>query len=79
MPCGFDVERTSAEYRLTEFPAGWNDVEAVRIGQVFAVDANAYFSRPGPRVVRGIEILQEILRVCDSGACRGEGWARLRK
>jgi iron complex transport system substrate-binding protein len=79
MPCGFDVERTSAEYRSTEFPAGWNDIKAARDGQVFAVDANAYFSRPGPRVVRGIEILQEILRACDSGADRGEGWARVRE
>lgn len=79
MPCGFDVERTSVEYRSTKFPAGWNDIDAVRDGQVFAVDANAYFSRPGPRIVGGIEILQEILRACDSGANQGEGWARIRE
>jgi hypothetical protein len=36
------------------------DLEAVRRGQVFAVDGSAYFSRPGPRVIDGIELLAEI-------------------
>ena len=35
---------------------------AVKAQQVWACDANSYFSRPGPRVVRGAEILQAILK-----------------
>ena len=38
----------------------YGELEAVRRGQVFAVDGSAYFSRPGPRIVDGIELLAEI-------------------
>lgn len=62
MPCGFDVERTIHEYRQASLPAGWQDLDAVRLGHVYAVDANAYFSRPGPRILHGVEILREILQ-----------------
>ena len=41
-------------------PPGYEDLTAVRRGQVFAVDGSAYFSRPGPRVIDGIELLAEI-------------------
>ena len=77
MPCGFDVQRTIDEYRRTPFPEGWQQQAAVRSGNVFAADANAYFSRPGPRIVRGIEILAEILEAASSGAPSGEGWQRV--
>ncbi|MCZ6688931.1 MAG: cobalamin-binding protein [Planctomycetota bacterium] len=61
MPCGYDAERTVAEYRRAPFPDLWKGVPAVKSGRVSAVDANAYFSRPGPRIVEGIEILGRIL------------------
>jgi iron complex transport system substrate-binding protein len=77
MPCGFDVNRAAADYKAAGLPSNWSEVDAVRAGQVFAVDANAYFSRPGPRVVRGIEIVQEILEACRTGAEGGEGWGRV--
>lgn len=77
MPCGFDVERTISEYARTAFPDDWQRQAAVRSGNVFAVDASAYFSRPGPRLVRGIEILAEILESPATGASSGEGWSRL--
>ena len=41
-------------------PAGFEELTAVRRGQVFALDGSAYFSRPGPRVIDGIELLAEI-------------------
>ena len=41
-------------------PPGYGDLTAVRRGQVFALDGSAYFSRPGPRVIDGIELLAEI-------------------
>jgi iron complex transport system substrate-binding protein len=48
------------EWARTPRPAFWGDLEATRRGQVFAVDGSAYFSRPGPRFVDGIELLAEI-------------------
>lgn len=57
MPCGFSIERTRHEiHRLTCHPQ-WNQLPAVRHGRVFIVDAGSYFSRPGPRLVQGVEIL----------------------
>jgi iron complex transport system substrate-binding protein len=61
IPCGFDLERTGMEYRSTTLPAQWQEIPAVRDGRVYAADANAYFSRCGPRLVDGIEVLAEIL------------------
>jgi iron complex transport system substrate-binding protein len=77
MPCGFEVENTIGEYRRAELPNGWDKLRAVRSGQVYATDANAYFSRPGPRLVRGIEILREILAARQGGRAAGEGWSRV--
>lgn len=61
MPCGFGVERTLAEYRIAALPAGWAALPAVEHDEVWAVDANSFFSRPGPRLVDGLEILAAIL------------------
>jgi iron complex transport system substrate-binding protein len=61
MPCGFDLPRTVEEWGRTERPEGWEGLRAVRDGRVFAVDGSAYFSRPGPRVIDGIELLAELV------------------
>ena len=61
MPCGYDVARTAAEFRQMQIPEAWKDLPAVRNGAIFAVDANSYFSRPGPRLADGIAILANIL------------------
>ena len=47
MPCGFDVKRTISEYNsvLAENP-DWNELKAVKENNVYAVDANSYFSKP---------------------------------
>ena len=61
VPCGFDADRARSEARvLTERP-DWSGLRAVRDGRVWALDGNAYFSRPGPRVVDGIELLASLL------------------
>ncbi len=61
MPCGFDVKRTILEYdRLLE-NKNWSSLEAVKQGQVYAVNSNEYFSKPGPRTVVGLEILAKII------------------
>jgi len=61
-PCGYDLERSvcAAEDLLPSFP-GWRDLPAVRSSRVFAVDANAYFARPGPRVIDGIKLLAHLI------------------
>lgn len=59
-PCGLHLSETVAAWRATPRPAGWADLRAVQHGHVFALDAAAYFSRPGPRVIDGIELLAEI-------------------
>ena len=60
MPCGFDLERTAIESQiLTKHPA-WKTLKAVKQKQVFVTDGNAYFNRPGPRLVDSAEILAEI-------------------
>ena len=61
MPCGYHLDALEIEFRLTPFPAAWGELKAVRRGQVYAVDATAYFSRPGPRAVDGLEVMAEIL------------------
>ena len=60
MPCGYSLERATAECASLAFPDSWRVVPAVRDRQVFAVDANSYFSRPGPRLADGVAILAEI-------------------
>jgi len=61
MVCGFDLERTLGELGRIHMPREWTSLSAVQSGRVYAVDGSAYFSRPGPRVVDGLEILGEIL------------------
>ena len=60
MPCGFDLERTSKEVKALEKSDKWKSLHAVQRDEVYAVDANSYFSKPGPRTVTGIEILAKI-------------------
>lgn len=61
MPCGFSIERTLREIDLLTERDGWEELTAVKESQVFVVEASAYFNRPGPRIVAGLEILAEII------------------
>jgi iron complex transport system substrate-binding protein len=54
-PCGLDRAQTRRHLdELTERP-GWGDLAAVRTGQVYLVDGDAYVNRPGPRLVETLE------------------------
>jgi iron complex transport system substrate-binding protein len=78
MPCGFDLDRTQIEAQsLTQHPQ-WPNLQAVKQGRVYITDGNAYFNRPGPRLVESLEILTEILnpQVGNYGH-HGNGWAKL--
>ncbi len=61
MPCGFDVEQTLRELPVLARNEKWESLQAVKNGNVYAVNANAYFSKPGPRTVVGLEIIAKIL------------------
>ena len=61
LPCGFPPERTEVEIDLLTSRPGWADLPAVRAGQVWVLDGPAYFNRPGPRTVRGVEVLAHVL------------------
>lgn len=61
MPCGLDLNRTRQEaLTLTQRPE-WKNLRAVQTNRVYITDGNAYFNRPGPRLVDSQEILAEIL------------------
>ena len=78
MPCGYDLARTADDGRALLTNAAWAELRAVRAGEVYATDGNAYFNRPGPRLVESQEILAEILHPAhfDFGH-EGTGWTRL--
>jgi iron complex transport system substrate-binding protein len=61
IPCGYYKEDILRQLPQSRLPAGWHELPAVERGEVWAVDATSYFSRPGPRVVDGAEILGRIL------------------
>ncbi len=60
-PCGFHLDAARQQVAILERLPNWNDLPAVKAGRVYAVDANAYFARPGPRVVEGAELLAHLI------------------
>jgi iron complex transport system substrate-binding protein len=60
-PCGFKTPNAVDQAMLLKSRPGWNDLPAVRLGRVYAVDANAYFARPGPRLVDGVELIAHLI------------------
>jgi iron complex transport system substrate-binding protein len=61
MPCGFDIDRTLKETKVLDNNDKWKSLQAVQRNEVYAVNANAYFSKPGPRTITGLEILAKII------------------
>jgi iron complex transport system substrate-binding protein len=59
-PCGYGAEQARDEYKSMSFPEPWHAIPAVRSGRVYALEANSYFSRPGPRLVTGVEALGKL-------------------
>jgi iron complex transport system substrate-binding protein len=59
--CGFDVGRTCAELPPVAARSEWRALPAVAAGRVYATDGSAFFSRSGPRLVDGLEIMASIL------------------
>lgn len=61
-PCGYSARQARNEYESLELPDQWNAIPAVRNNQVYALEASSYFSRPGPRLVIGMEILAKVIQ-----------------
>jgi len=59
--CGFDVARTLVDLPILAAYPGYAELRCVHAGNVFVTDGNAYFSRPGPRLVESLEILAHAL------------------
>jgi iron complex transport system substrate-binding protein len=60
MPCGYHLGETVAQWAAAPRPDWLSDLAAIERGNLIALDGSSYFSRPGPRVVDGIEMLAEI-------------------
>ena len=80
MPCGYDVKRGLQDLPLVSQREGWNSLPAVQNNRVYVIDASAYTSRSGPRLVEGLEILAEMIHpelfsgmIPESGALRLNG------
>ena len=61
--CGLPVDRTRREMSLLAGRMEWESLRAVQQDRVFVLDGNAYFSRPGPRVVDSLEMLAQIVTI----------------
>jgi iron complex transport system substrate-binding protein len=61
-PCGYTAQQARDEYCSLDLPDQWNAIPAVRNGRVYALEASSYFSRPGPRLITGIETLAKIFQ-----------------
>lgn len=59
-PCGYGAQQARDEYLSMSLPEQWSAIPAVRNNRVYALEANSYFSRPGPRLVTGIETLAKV-------------------
>lgn len=60
IPCGYYTADILRQLEHTRFPSNWREIPAIKNGEVWALDATSYFSRPAPRVVDGAEILAKI-------------------
>ena len=61
MPCGFDLKRALEDVPLLTALDGWDSLPAVRNDRVYVIDAGAYTSRLGPRLLTGLEIMAAVI------------------
>jgi iron complex transport system substrate-binding protein len=59
--CGYDINRARRDYELLRSFPDFDSLPAAHEGEIYLVDASAYFARPGPRIVDSLEILAGIL------------------
>ncbi len=77
-PCGFDAARAAADTAPLFAQPWFADTPAAQNGNVFALDANSYYARPGPRLVEGTALLAQLMHGVDAGLAPGpEAWVRV--
>jgi iron complex transport system substrate-binding protein len=59
--CGYDINRARRDYELLRSFPDFDSLPAANDGEIYCVDASAYFARPGPRIVDSLEILAGIV------------------
>jgi len=59
--CGYDISRARCDYEVLRSFPDFDSLPAAHDGEIYLVDASAYFARPGPRIVDSLEILAGIL------------------
>jgi len=59
--CGYNIDRARRDYEILRGFPDFDSLPAARRGEIYLVDASAYFARPGPRIVDSLEILAGIL------------------
>ncbi len=75
MPCGFNLKRTIGDLPLLQKLRGWDTLDAVKNGRVYATDSSSYYSRSGPRLIDGLEMMAKMIhpevfgRDLRAGAC----------
>ncbi|TYP94049.1 iron complex transport system substrate-binding protein [Fodinibius salinus] len=79
-PCGYSIEQTLSEISILTGRKGWDQLSAVKNKQVFVMDGNHFFNRPGPRLVDSTQILAEILHPAKfRNGNNHSGWINLYK
>ena len=80
MPCGFGVKRALQDLPMLAQQEGWATLPAVKNNRVYVIDASAYTSRSGPRLIKGLEIIAEMVHpelfsglIPEAGAARAYG------
>jgi iron complex transport system substrate-binding protein len=58
--CGYDIDRARRDYEILQRFPGFDSLPAAQCGEIYVVNASAYFARPGPRIVDSLEILAGI-------------------
>ena len=59
--CGYTVERTREDFPILARKPGFRELTCARNGEVYIMDGNAHFNRPGPRLIDSLEMLASIL------------------
>lgn len=60
-PCGYDIDRAREDYKILRTFRDFDSLPAAQRGEIYLVNASAYFARPAPRIVDSLEILAGIL------------------
>ncbi|CAN0284140.1 unnamed protein product [Pylaiella littoralis] len=71
-PCGMDRKRAKSDGEQMWRYAWWRELRAVKKGKVYALDGNAYYARPGPRLLQGCGIVVRVLYGDAAGDAVGE-------